>query len=571
MKSIPLTSSFPARVRFAKTYIISHKIASVVILLVVIGVGYTAYAKFAKATTPTRYVVENVRTGTISATVSGTGQISASNQVGLTPKASGQITAIRVKPGQRVYQGQVIASVDVGTSGTDLQTAELQLQQAKTSNSSTITTSAESVANAQSNLTSAREAAVNALSSSYGSLDQVIVDLGDLYNSSGYLRPNAGNETLRADQNAGSAAYTDAQSALKSAEAQTSSITRSSSDAEIQSALTTAYTASKAVAKASSLTQTAVQYARTQKDTSTGSSQSQANAAWSTISSDVSSSNSQVTSLLSATQSITSAQNAIRDANTKVTDVTSGSGALDIRSAELNVQAKQQAYNDHFVTAPFAGVIATVTGNVGDQASGDTAIATLITTQEIADITLNEVDVATVQPGQKVNLSFDALSGLGLTGTVATVDGIGTVTQGVVSYGVKIALDKQDARIKPGMTVNADIQTATAKDVLTVPSSAIKTVNGRSSVEVFTTPLTMPTDRASAAAGILADTPPTRTPVQIGITDGTRTQITGGLAEGAQIVVRTVTGTAVTAKTSAASATSRTGGGGFGGGARIGG
>ncbi|MDB4992037.1 MAG: family efflux transporter subunit, HlyD family secretion protein, partial [Parcubacteria group bacterium] len=234
-------------------------------------------------------------------------------------------------------------------------------------------------------------------------------------------------------------------------------------------------------------------------------------------------------------------------------------------------QAKEQAYNDHFVIAPFDGVIAQVSGNVGSQASGSTGIATLITTQELADITLNEVDVASVKVGQTADLTFDAITGLSITGTVAEVDGIGTVSSGVVSYAVKIALGTQDARVKPGMTVNADIQTANATGVIVIPSSAIKTANGRSFVQIFDPALPSPANPQAAAAGITSTQTPKRVSVQTGITDGTKTEITSGLTPGQQILVRTITGTATgttAAKSTAAAATTRTtgGGGGFGGG-----
>ncbi|MDB4992358.1 MAG: family efflux transporter subunit, HlyD family secretion protein, partial [Parcubacteria group bacterium] len=378
MKFIPSSSAVAASFRSVKTYMVAHKIASAILIVAVLGTVFVGYRSATKAATPTRYVVEMVKTGAVAAVISGSGQVSASNQVSLVSKTSGEITAIRVKAGQHVYKGQVIASVDLGTAGTDLQTAELQLKQAETSNSTSLTSSSESADKAQSDLTSARESALNTLTSSYGTLDQVIVDLNDLYSTFGYLPPNEGDAVLRADQSAGSAAFIDAQTTLKSAEAQTSTVTRSSTNDDVQRALTTAYNAAHSVAKASALAQTAAQYARTQKNTS-GSNQTLATQAWSTVSNDVSNSNSQVTALLSASQSITSALNAITDANSHVTDVSSGSGALDIRSAELNVQAKEQAYNDHFVIAPFDGVIAQVSGNVGSQASGSTGIATLIT------------------------------------------------------------------------------------------------------------------------------------------------------------------------------------------------
>jgi HlyD family secretion protein len=92
------------------------------------------------------------------------------------------------------------------------------------------------------------------------------------------------------------------------------------------------------------------------------------------------------------------------------------------------------------------------------------------------------------------------------------------------------------------MTVNASIQTEVKQDVLTVPSSAVKTTNGVSHVSVFTPPLT----DTGGTAGVSASTVPTVVEVVTGISDDTSIEIVSGLSEGQQIVTRTLTGTATT-------------------------
>ncbi|MDD5433706.1 MAG: hypothetical protein PHE77_03610, partial [Candidatus Pacebacteria bacterium] len=61
----------------------------------------------------------------------------------------------------------------------------------------------------------------------------------------------------------------------------------------------------------------------------------------------------------------------------------------------------------------------------------------------MAEISLNEVDVAKVKIGQRAIITFDAIDELEITGKVEDVDTIGTVSQGVVSYNVKIIFDTQ--------------------------------------------------------------------------------------------------------------------------------
>ena len=141
---------------------------------------------------------------------------------------------------------------------------------------------------------------------------------------------------------------------------------------------------------------------------------------------------------------------------------------LDTKSLQLSVQQKQNALQDvkdnlayYYIRAPFSGTIASVPVQKGDNIGSGTILGTIITSQQMATISLNEVDIAKIQLGQKVNLTFDAVPDLTISGKVVQIDSIGTVSQGVVDYNVKISFDTSDNRIKPGMSVTASIITDT--------------------------------------------------------------------------------------------------------------
>jgi RND family efflux transporter MFP subunit len=223
---------------------------------------------------------------------------------------------------------------------------------------------------------------------------------------------------------------------------------------------------------------------------------------------------------------------------------------------------------DYSVRAPFDGTMASVPIQKGDNTSSGTILGTIITTQQVATISLNEIDIAKIQLGQKVTLTFDAVPDLTITGKVAQIDSLGTVSQGVVNYNVKISFDTNDTRIKPGMSVNAAIITNVAQDVLTVPNSAIKTGGGVSYVQMFDTILPVP---IAGVQGSPSTIPPRNQTVEVGISNGTSTEIISGLKEGDKIVTKTtITSTATT--TTVPSILGNPGGGNRGGGAlRIGG
>jgi RND family efflux transporter MFP subunit len=243
---------------------------------------------------------------------------------------------------------------------------------------------------------------------------------------------------------------------------------------------------------------------------------------------------------------------------------------LDIRSQELTIQQRQQALQDakdnlaYFtVRAPIDGVAAAVNVQKGDPASTGTIVVSLITTKQMAEISLNEVDVAKIKVGQKATLSLDAVPDLEITGVVSQIDSLGTVSQGVVTYDVKIGFDTQDDRIKPGMSVSASIITEVRPDVLTVPNSAVKSANGANYVLMLDNVPAGETSMTTTAAA-------RRQAVQTGLADETQTEITGGLNEGDMVVTKSTTGAATNG---ASSSTTQNRGGvgipGVGGGIRL--
>jgi multidrug efflux pump subunit AcrA (membrane-fusion protein) len=227
-------------------------------------------------------------------------------------------------------------------------------------------------------------------------------------------------------------------------------------------------------------------------------------------------------------------QTYIGEVNTHLTDLIDAQNAiknapLDISSQELSIKQKENALQDakdkladYALIAPFDGVLAKVNVIAGDSVSSGTSAATLITKKKVAEISLNEIDVAKVKPGEKVTLTFDAVPDLTIAGSVASIDTIGTVTQGVVTYNVKVLFETPDTRIKTGMSVSAAIITDVRQDVLLVPNAAVKSNNSGSYVEVLS-----------------ADVPANKN-VQIGLSNDTMTEITGGINEGDKVVTQTI-------------------------------
>jgi RND family efflux transporter MFP subunit len=253
---------------------------------------------------------------------------------------------------------------------------------------------------------------------------------------------------------------------------------------------------------------------------------------------------------------IQSAERSVAEKTESLAKLKAGTDPLDIQAQELTIKQRQNALldakeklADYFVHAPFDGVVAAIDIKKGDPISASTVIATFITKQRVAEVTLNEVDVARAEIGQKATLTFDAVPDLSITGEVAGIDTIGTVSQGVVSYTVRITFDTQDERVKPGMSVSANIIIEAKSDVLLVPNSAIKSQGSGQYVEVAGGQVEQA--RVVSQTGVILPQPPRRQTVEIGISNDESTEITTGLKEGDRVITQ-----AITSKSSAASTSS---------------
>ncbi|MDO8963825.1 MAG: efflux RND transporter periplasmic adaptor subunit [Coriobacteriia bacterium] len=225
--------------------------------------------------------------------------------------------------------------------------------------------------------------------------------------------------------------------------------------------------------------------------------------------------------------------------------LTTANKGLD--SAELALSQARKNADKRTVTAPSGGMVTVLNAQNGQalgSSSGSSSSGTAASTSssksavEISDMStlraqvqINEVDLVNVKVGQKANVMFDALPSASVSGTVSAMSPTGTSSGGVVTYNVDITLATIDARLRPGMTCSADIETALKPGALTVPSSAVKSSNGKQYVEVI--------DVGATAAR--------KVDVTTGATVGTTVEILSGVKAGEYVVLGSTTGSSSTA------------------------
>jgi len=530
--------------------IFRKKIIIVIGLIVIILAGYFGYKAFANKKQETKYMLTQVKKGDISVTVSGSGQISASNQVTLQPKASGNLVYLGIKNGQFVKAGTLIAKIDTIDAQKTIRDAELSLESAKlslTQAQGTSSTDEESLkGQALSYMTIALNNTKNIINSFqdifFTDISSYKVDFKYLINYYTYVVKfyakddvdydtiiSANFETIKKENNVNFALF--------------SYLSQDSSLEEIDDVLNEITETTKIVNDTVHLGyQLLNRYEGILNDNNLTPSISVR-----TVSTDKSTVSAYVTSIDSNTTNLLSVQKSIKN----FSDDSSNSTPYSIKSLQLTLEQKENALEDakeklkdYYVYAPFGGEISQVSVSNGDAVSSATSLAILITDQKIAELSLNEIDMAKVQVGDDATLTFDALPDLTLSGKVIEVDPIGIESQGVVSYTIKISLDKNDERLKPGMTVNADIITETKKDTLLLFNSAVKTQGDSNYVEVVNK------EDISASSemknGVALNTAPKRQPIKIGISNDEFTEILSGLNEGDYVVLKTVNSNSTT-------------------------
>ncbi len=580
--------------------VLKHKVYSLIAILILIFGGNFLYKSVKGTASTTSYVLGSVTKGTLITSISGSGQISVTNQVDIKSKSSGEVTGVNVKAGKEVKAGAILVSIDardavrtVRDAQTALETAKLELDQLLKpaeeltvfQAESSLIQSKESKQKSEDDLKKAYEDGFNDISNAFLELPSVITGLQDVLSANSFNNSQSNvdfytgavrsyDDRVVQYRDDAASSYQKARTAYDANFADYKSINRFSENSVIEKNITETYDTTKLIAEAVKDANNLIQFYQDKLTEHNLVPNSISTSHLSKLNTYTGTTNSHLSTLLAISRTITDSQKAIITADRSIKEkelslakTTSAPTDLDIRAKKIAIQQKQdaliaaqQTLSDHYVRAPFAGVIAKVSVKKGDSISSGSAVVTIITKQNTAEISLNEVDAAKIKVDQKVNLTFDAIDGLNLSGKVAEIDTLGTVTQGVVTYNVKIILDTQDERIKLGMSVSAVIITDVKQDVLMVPSSAVKTQGNNSYVEVLEETFDNPSSQ-----GVISVNSPRQQAVVVGLSNDTQTEIISGLKEGDQIVTRTVTVSAAKPATTQAPSLLGTGGGAGGG------
>lgn len=490
---------------------------SATIVVILISGTYFVFSGDTAVTVTTQEVL--VKKKDISVSVSGSGTISPTNTVDIKIKGQGDIRTIAVRAGQSVKQGTTLIALDASDAYQDLATAQVNLETAqlelekikKPADTIDVLKIKNQIASAQQKIKDQDVAVANAYKSflttslaAYPETQTTSVEQPTI--SGSYLGESKGEIKIISYMTGDGLRFT--VSGLVTGDGVASVTTpQPLGDSGLYITFSTTDTQPNWIVPIPNNRSTSYLSAKTSYENA----------------------------LITKEKTVAEQERTLAELDEQLKDLEDGADTLDIRTKELVVAQRKNDVNeaykkvsDYLARAPFDGIIASLVAEVGDSVTPSTVLGTIITNKKIAEISLNEADIAKVVVGQKVQLTFDALNDVSLDGSIVEIDTIGTNTQGVVTYTVKVAFDERDTRIKPGMTVTASILLEEKKDTLVIPNEAIKTMRGKKTVT-------------------LKDGDKTRQiEIKTGIVGETETEVVDNLKEGDILLVTRRTGVPTT-------------------------
>lgn len=219
----------------------------------------------------------------------------------------------------------------------------------------------------------------------------------------------------------------------------------------------------------------------------------------------------------------------------------SAQAAAQVRVASAQLSRDRTNFGFSVIRSPVDGTVVNRQVDVGQTVAASFQTPTLfqigkdLTRMQI-DSNVSEADIGQIKVGQPVKFRVDAFPDKEYSGEVRQVRLNAKTEQNVVTYNVVVDVANPDLVLLPGMTANLRVQVETRRDVLRVPSVALRfrpQADGAATEARKT---------RGAAVYVLADGKPVRVAVKTGISDKATTEIVSGdLKAGDAVIVADLT------------------------------
>lgn len=158
----------------------------------------------------------------------------------------------------------------------------------------------------------------------------------------------------------------------------------------------------------------------------------------------------------------------------------------DVSRAESTVDKAQDTYNQRSIVSNINGVVTVLSARVGDYVERGKAAFQLDNTDRLfIPIDVSEIDIVKIQDGQKAQIALDANAGVIYDGVVTTVSDYGVEEGSRTTFTTMVEFTQPDDNVKLGMTAEVDIIQQEHDGVLLIPVNAIITDGETSYVQVM--------------------------------------------------------------------------------------
>jgi HlyD family secretion protein len=448
-------------------FIRNHKIWSVLILIVLVGIIWYSVAGGKKAPTTDSVSVE---VGLIREIVSVTGNVKPLSNVDLAFERGGRVASLNVKIGDRVSVGQILAVVSNADLVANLDQARANLKKAQVNIGSDADT-------ALLNFEQSKITLSNSIRDSYTKADDALRNkIYSLFSDPARYRARLSFITssfLQEDIEEGKDDMADAldrwdRSLLKFSE--TSDLTVYYNEAK-----TNLNVLKDLLDKSAE----AVNGLDASDDTL---SQTQIDAWKSNISLARTSINSTIVSLTTAFDTYKSA-----DLKLKLSKNNTLAEEAGVEQAQAQIASAEAELAKTFIRSPISGVVTDIPLELGEIVPANQKAISVISYGDYeVESFVPEADISKIKLGNSASTTLDAYGAdVNFAMSVSQIDPAATVIDGVPTYKVTLKFTAQDERVRSGMTANLDIVTSEKTNVLIVPARAVYTKDGARYVKVI--------------------------------------------------------------------------------------
>jgi multidrug efflux pump subunit AcrA (membrane-fusion protein) len=390
--------------------------------------------------------------GVVQSTVSGNGTLEPAQKVELSFGASGEVTNVYVKAGDKVKKGQVLAEVDSSSARASLASAEAALLEAEEA--------VESAEEAEEEEAEAEEEENEDAAYTGGATTEFVGLMSE-------------NGTAAAKVETESTGEESADEATEPAE-----------EKEEEKSVEKEPEETKKVEK-------------TQKSEET---EKQAEPTEATESSSSNSGGGEESSSSSSSGGATGGG----------ATISLPTAEANLREAQLTVKSARQEVRETTLRAPISGTIASISGSVGETVSGGSssggtseasvggatggessgsgsgsAFLVLAQLHRLKmEVSFSESDIGKVRVGQTATVSIDSMEGTELSGEITKVSVLPDESGSVVEYPATILLTQSAKGVRTGMSASAEVVVEQVKNAVTVPSEAITAAGSGKTVTV---------------------------------------------------------------------------------------